>query len=89
MPLMQVVTLSALVAAKSAFAYPHSHSALFKRGEEPLSAAGVVLLATIGALLGVGTCSKFAGARRSFLIANHPFCSLTGVPCHARAVVVP
>ena len=56
MPLMQVVTLSGLVAAKSVFAYPHSQSAMYKRGAEPLSAIGVVLVGLAGALLGVGTC---------------------------------
>lgn len=54
MPLMQVVTLSALVTAKSAFAYPHSQSTLYKRGAQPLSAIAVVVVGIVGALLGVG-----------------------------------
>ena len=64
---MLVVTLSALVAAKSALAYPHSRSALYKRGAEPLSAIGVVLVGLAGAILGVGTCAKLASTRGSFL----------------------
>ena len=67
MPLIQVLTLSAFVAAKSAFAYPHSQSAVYKRGQEPLSAIGVVLVGLAGALLGVGTCTKLASTRGSFL----------------------
>ena len=64
MPLMlQVVALSALVAANSAFAYPHSQPTLYKRGAESLGTLGVVLVATIGSILGVGTCSGLAGAR--------------------------
>ncbi|SRR5258706_1222587 len=89
MPLMQVVTLSALVTAKSAFAYPHSQSALYKRGVQPLSAIGVVVVGIIGALVGVGTCTELATTRGSFFKRNHSFCSPTGVPCHARAIVVP
>lgn len=54
MPLMQVVTLSALVTAKSAFAYPHSQSTLYKRGAQPMSAIAVVVVGIVGALLGVG-----------------------------------
>jgi len=50
---MRLVTLSVLAAANSAFAYPHSHSALYKRGAEPLGTLGVVLVATIGSILGV------------------------------------
>ena len=67
MSLIQVVTLSTLVAAKSAFAYPHPHSALYKRGAGSLSAIGVEVVAIVGALLGVGTCSEFSWCARDLL----------------------
>ena len=73
MPLIQIVTLSALVAAKSAFAYPHPHSALYlyKRGGRPSTKPGwavtanAIVGATIGGLLGVNTCSELPGTRGS------------------------
>ena len=54
MPLLQVVTLSALVTAKSAFAYSHSQSTIYKRGAQLLSPIAVVVVGIVGALLGVG-----------------------------------
>ena len=61
---MQVVTLSALVTARTAFAYPHSLSAMYKRGEGQLADIGAGIA---GALLGVGTCTELASTRGSIL----------------------